>query len=72
METRKFAIPKKGMEDIIIGMNLDPNARYEIHNIIEGQGNLPKILELKTESGNILPYHAFPFDIYKGTPQLIQ
>ena len=57
-----YATPKKGMEEVIGRMNLDPSRMYEIYGVISG-GDSPGVLELKTECGNILPYCASFFDV---------
>lgn len=57
-----YAIPKKSMKDSIIGMNLDPDKRYEIYNKIKYEDS-SIVLELKTESGKVLPYCASFFDV---------
>ncbi len=62
METREFAIAKKGMEDDVRRMNLDPKREYPIFERINYEDS-PEVLSLETESGNKLPYDASLFDI---------
>jgi hypothetical protein len=62
MGTREFAIAKKGKEDIVRRMFLDPKKEYLVLERTKYEDS-SEVLGLKTESGNKLSYDASFFDI---------
>lgn len=64
MKSIEFAIPKKGIEDVIRGMNLDPDREYEICERTKYRNSFD-VLGLKTENGKKVYHLASLFDIIR-------
>ena len=69
MKSIESAIAKKGMEDDVRRMCLNPKEEYLILKRINYE-NSPDVLGLKTESGKTLYYCASLFDIIESPKDL--